>query len=42
MTKTSQPNEMALMTYWWVPCAKNINYDENQIKDMKMKKQEIV
>ena len=25
MTKTIQPNEMALMIYWWVPCAKNIN-----------------
>ena len=25
MTKTSQLNEMALMIYWWVPCAKNIN-----------------
>ena len=25
MTKTSQLNEIVVMIYWWVPCAKNIN-----------------
>ena len=25
MTKTSQLNWIAIMLYWWVPCAKNIN-----------------
>ena len=25
MTKTSQLSEIAIMVYWWVACAKNIN-----------------
>ena len=48
MTKRSQLNEIAIMIYWWGPCAKKIiffvfchYFNENHMKDMKMKKRRL-